>query len=145
MNRDPITMVLPDRLQVGCDVHSVSNVIQSIEVFGDRYLERVFTTAERLECAGPRAAERLAGRFAAKEAVLKALRVPADVAVPWPTIEVLADAVGAPTVTLTGTAADFAAQQGVARIELSLSHDCGVALAFAVAVPAAWSSAEFAA
>jgi len=131
----PAPMMADARLSVGCDVHSVANVIQSIEVFGDRYLERVFTAAERAECAGRARAERLAGRFAAKEAVLKALRVPADVAVPWPTIEVLADSTGAPVVTLTGRAAEYATQVGVERVEVSLSHDDGVALAFAIAIP----------
>jgi holo-[acyl-carrier protein] synthase len=134
-----------ERLHLGCDVHTVANVIQSIEVFGDRYLERVFTLRERAECAGASAPERLAGRFAAKESVLKAMRVPADVAIPWTTIEVLADSSGAPTVTLTGQAADYAAELGIGAIEVTLSHDSGVAVAFAAAMPATWSLAEDAA
>jgi holo-[acyl-carrier protein] synthase len=121
-------------LRVGCDIHPVSNVAQSIEVFGDRYLARVFTPAERDYCAGPSLAEKLAGRFAAKEAVLKALQVPGDIAIPWPTIEVLPDAVGAPVVRLSGNAAAFAAAQGVSSVQLSISHDDGFAFAFAIAV-----------
>lgn len=135
----------PARIRIGCDVHSVANVVQSIEVFGDRYLQRVFTPRERAECTGAAAAERLAGRFAGKEAVLKALRVPADVAIPWPTIEIVADASGAPIVNLTGRAAEFAAFRGVDTIEITLSHDDGVALAFAAATSAAWSLEETAA
>lgn len=126
----------PDRIQIGCDVHSVANVRQSIEVFGTRYLDTVFTAREQRECGF--AAERLAGRYAAKEAVLKALRVPADVAVPWTTIEIHADAVGAPIVTLTGQIETFARTQGFGIIEVTLSHDVGVALAFAAAHTAAW-------
>jgi holo-[acyl-carrier protein] synthase len=121
-------------LHVGCDVHPVSTVAQSIEVFGERYLERVFTLVEREQCAGATLIERLAARYAAKEAVLKALRVPADVAIPWSSIEIVSDRDGAPSVRLTGRAAAFAAVQGVSHIEVSMSHDAGVALAFAVAM-----------
>ena len=131
----------PREFRVGCDIHPVSNVIQSIEVFGERYLARVFTAAERAECAGLAEVERLTARFAAKEAVLKLLRVPADVAVPWPTIEIVSDAVGAPTVTLTGHAAELAAEQGITTIELSLSHDGGMAMAFAVGLCEQWEVA----
>ena len=126
----------PDRIQIGCDVHSVSNVRQSIEVFGSRYLDRVFTAREQRECGY--SPERLAGRFAAKEAVLKALRVPAEVSVPWATIEIHADAVGAPIVTLTGQIETFARSQGFGIIEVTLSYDGGVALAFAAAHTTAW-------
>ncbi|MCU1579850.1 MAG: acpS [Rhodoglobus sp.] len=121
-------------MRVGCDIHPVSNVVQSIEVFGDRYLARVFTPAEREYCAGPSFVEKLAGRFAAKEAVLKALQVPGDIPIPWPNIEVLPDAVGAPIVRLAGNAAAFAAARGVSSIQLSISHDDGFAFAFAIAV-----------
>lgn len=128
---------LPENgLHVGCDLQSVSDVAESIAAFGDRYLERVFTAAERAACAGD--AERLAARYAAKEAVYKALRVPARIAVPWTTIEVHTDSVGAPTVTLTGPAADFALANDIVRIELSLSHEGGFALAFAVAITDGW-------
>jgi len=126
-----------DSLQVGCDVHSVANTTESIEIFGESYLNRVFSFRERAECVGHAVTERLTGRFAAKEAVLKAMRVPAGIAIPWPTIEVLADEVGAPVVHLSGAAADFASRAGIGRIEVSLSHDGGFALAFAVAVPTA--------
>ncbi|MDP3207916.1 MAG: 4'-phosphopantetheinyl transferase superfamily protein, partial [Rhodoglobus sp.] len=94
-----------NRVQIGCDVHSVRHVSQSIEAFGSRYLDRVFTARERRESED--SPERLAARFAGKEAVLKALRVPPTVPVPWTTIEVHADAIGAPVVTLTGPVEDF--------------------------------------
>ena len=117
---------------IGCDIHPVFNVVESIDVFGERYLARVFTPAERAACG--EAPERLAARYAAKESVLKLLKVPADMAVPWIDIEVGAEVSGAPTVTLHGRAAQIAAELGVADIELTLSHDGGMAMAVAAAV-----------
>jgi len=117
---------------VGCDIHPVFNVVESIEVFGERYLARVFTPAER--ATSGEAPERLAARYAAKESVLKLLKVPADVAVPWTDIEVGSEASGAPTVVLHGRAAELAAELGVTTIELTLSHDGGMAMAVAAAV-----------
>ena len=119
---------------VGCDVHYVAQVAQGIEVFGEKYLERVFTFAERADCVGGNVAERLAGRFAVKEAVFKAMRIPRDVAIPWPTIEVRTAPDGAPYVMLHGTAAERAADLGIMRFEVSISHETGVALGFAVAL-----------
>jgi len=130
---------------IGCDIHPVFNVVESIDVFGERYLARVFTPAERAACG--EAPERLAARYAAKESVLKLLKVPADIAVPWTDIEVGAEVSGAPTVTLHGRAAQIAAELGVADIELTLSHDGGMAMAVAAAVigAGAYDLAELAA
>lgn len=125
------TMTHPGVL-IGCDIHPVFNVVESIDIFGERYLERVFTPAERAACG--EAPERLAARYAAKESVLKLLKVPADVAVPWTDIEVGADPNGAPSVILHGEAARIAAELGVTLIELTLSHDGGMAMAVAAAL-----------
>ncbi len=70
------------RIRIGCDVHPISEIAESIELFGERYLARVFTPVERAQTDGPMALERLAGRFAAKEAVLKVLQVPSTTSVP---------------------------------------------------------------
>lgn len=127
------TMAHPGVL-IGCDIHPVFNVVESIDIFGERYLARVFTPAERAACEGAAFAERLAARYAAKESVLKLLKVPAEVAVPWTEIEVGSEASGAPTVTLSGRAAELAAELGITTIELALSHDAGMAMAVAAAV-----------
>ena len=119
---------------IGCDIHPVFNVVESIDVFGERYLDRVFTPAERSACEGAAFAERLAARFAAKESVLKLLKVPADVAIPWTDIEIGSEPSGAPTVTLLGRAAEIAAALRVSVIEVTLSHDAGMAMAVAAAV-----------
>ena len=125
------TMAHPNVL-IGCDIHPVFNVVESIDIFGERYLARVFTPAERAACG--QAPERLAARYAAKESVLKLLKIPADVAVPWTDIEVGADPNGAPSVSLHGRAAEIAADLGVTSIELTLSHDGGMAMAVAAAM-----------
>ena len=132
------TMTHPEVL-IGCDIHPVFNVVESIDVFGERYLARVFTPAERVACG--EAPERLAARYAAKESVLKLLKVPADVAVPWTDIEVGAEPSGAPTVALSGRAAELALELGVTSIQLTLSHDGGMAMAVAAAVIGAQSEA----
>jgi holo-[acyl-carrier protein] synthase len=82
------------------------------------------------------ALDRLAGRFAAKEAVLKVLEVSSTAVVPWHSIEVRTGGNGVPYVVLSGHAAALAERQGIARIDISLSHDAGIAMAVAAAVPA---------
>jgi holo-[acyl-carrier protein] synthase len=130
------------RIRIGCDVHPISEIAQSIELFGERYLARVFTPVERAQTAGPMALERLAGRFAAKEAVLKVLRVPSTASIPWQSIEVRTGRNGVPYIVLTGTAQAMAARQGISRIDISLSHDGGIAMAVAAAIPAETASAD---
>lgn len=123
------------RIRLGCDVHPIAELAESIELFGERYLARVFTPLEREQCEGPAVLERLAGRFAVKEAVLKVLRVPSTAAVPWLSIEVRTGRNGVPHVVLSGAAADLAGRQGIARIDISMSHDAGIAMAVAAAIP----------
>ena len=99
-----------------------------------RLAGRLFTDGER--AYGARYADpapRLAARFAAKEAVLKALGVGLG-ACPFRDIEVISSPSGAPLLVLTGTAADLARGQGVAAWRLSLTHTASVAEAVAVAL-----------
>jgi holo-[acyl-carrier protein] synthase len=135
----PLTPVSAPRhapaIRIGCDVHPVEEVAASVEQFGERYLAHVFTDAERAQTAGPNQIERLAGRFAAKEAVMKVLQVPSAVAVPWRAIEVRTGSNGVPFASLTGPAAELAATLGIERIDISLSHDGGIAMAVAAACP----------
>ncbi|ROT34215.1 holo-ACP synthase [Micromonospora sp. HM5-17] len=94
--------------------------------------DRLFTEAERVTPAGrPRRPESLAARFAAKEAVAKALGAPAGLR--WHDCEVVADPDGRPGLTVAGTVAAAAAARGVQRWHLSLSHDGGIASAMVVA------------
>ena len=90
---------------------------------------RLFTEAERHTASGnPRPPESLAARFAAKEAVAKALGAPSGLH--WHDCEVVSDAAGRPWLAISGTVAAAAAQRGVT---LSLSHDGGIASALVVA------------
>jgi holo-[acyl-carrier protein] synthase len=124
------------RIRLGCDVHPIAELAESVDLFGERYLARIFTPLERAQCDGPMALDRLAGRFAAKEAVLKVLEVSSTAVVPWHSIEVRTGGNGVPYVVLSGHAAALAERQGIARIDISLSHDAGIAMAVAAAVPA---------
>ncbi|HWM34295.1 MAG TPA: holo-ACP synthase [Pseudolysinimonas sp.] len=125
------------RVRLGCDVHPIADLAESVELFGELYLSRVFTALEREQCEGPTMLDRLAGRFAVKEAVLKVLQVPSTAVVPWQSIEVRTGANGVPFVVLSGGAAALAERQGIARIDISMSHDAGIAMAVAAAIPVA--------
>lgn len=93
---------------------------------------RLFTSAERVTAAGnPRTPESLAARFAAKEAVAKALGVPA--ALEWHDCEVRTTIEGRPELTVVGTVKAAADARGVTAWHLSLSHDGGIASAAVVA------------
>lgn len=113
---------------VGVDLVEIAEVHDSIRTFGDRYLGRVFTPAERRECGASPA--RLAERFAAKEAILKALQV--DGAVPLATIDTRAQGRGGLTVRLHGEAAALAGRRSVGHIGVSVCRHRGHAAAVAI-------------
>jgi holo-[acyl-carrier protein] synthase len=89
-----------------------------------RFAERVFTAAEREYCdaKGAAATQSYAGRFAAKEAFLKALKTGWRGKLGWQEIEVVNDADGVPTLNLTGEAAHLFEKSGAAQIHISISH-----------------------
>jgi holo-[acyl-carrier protein] synthase len=94
--------------------------------------ERIFTEAERTTKSGhERSPESLAARFAAKEAVAKALGAPSGLH--WHDCEVVVDPDGRPWLTVSGTVANAAAALGIQRWHLSLSHDGGIASAVVIA------------
>src|ERR1051326_423982 len=94
--------------------------------------DRVFTDSERVTAEGhPRSAESLAARFAAKEAVAKALGAPGGLH--WHDCEGVTDPAGRPWLTVAATVAAAAAERGITFWHLSLSHDGGIASAMVVA------------
>lgn len=114
---------------IGTDIIEVARM----EGLSQRALERIFTERELEECvrhAVP--AQRLASRFAAKEAVLKALGTGWAQGLGWHQIEVLANAQGAPKVALNGAAALRLETLGGTECLLSLSHEKSYAVAFAI-------------
>jgi holo-[acyl-carrier protein] synthase len=117
-------------IRVGTDLTCVADVAASIDRFGDRYLHRLFT-AHELASTGA-APERLAARFAAKEATVKVLR-PTGHQPDWRSIEVVRDDAGACALRLTGTAAAMAADAGIAELAVSLTHEHHLAAAVVVA------------
>jgi holo-[acyl-carrier protein] synthase len=118
-------------LRTGVDIIEISRVADVVERHGKHYLERVYTAAELEQCG--KNIESLAGRFAAKEAVAKALGTGiGDVA--WKDIEILGDEQNAPTLTLRGAAEQKSKELGLTNWSVSISHSMSHAVALAVAV-----------
>lgn len=119
----------------GIDLVRIDRIGRVWRAHGQHFLNRIFTAAELDYCLNCKnAAERLAGRFAAKEAVMKVLGTGWRGEMRWTDIETLPDALGKPLVTLHGACARLAESHGVARILLSISHTREHALASAIAV-----------
>jgi holo-[acyl-carrier protein] synthase len=119
-------------LRTGVDLIEIERVEDAVARYGDRFLDRVFTPGERLACHGR--AQSLAGRFAAKEAVAKALGTGIwRQGISWTDIELLRADSGAPTLVLHGAAAARADSLGIAHWSVSLSHNRTQAIAVVVA------------
>lgn len=115
---------------VGVDAVEIGRIAAVLRGFGDRFLHRVYTTREIDHCRGK--AHELAVRFAAKEAVSKALGTGLR-GVAWREIEVLSDRRGKPLVHLHGRAARRAEELGLTAFAISLTHSRELAIAFVVA------------
>src|SRR5271166_957519 len=114
----------------GIDIAEVDRVAASIERFGTRFLERVFTAAEIRYCESKaNKAERYAGRFAAKEAAMKAIGTGWSHGVTWQDAEVTRLPSGRPTVAFHGKAAEFFGKLGAAHAHLSITHTEQLAMA----------------
>ncbi|MBN1979259.1 MAG: holo-ACP synthase [Anaerolineae bacterium] len=122
-------------LTTGVDLIEISRIERALENHGERFLARVFTQNEVLYCRG-RVPE-LAARFAAKEAVSKALgvgmRVLSREGIHWQDVEVVGDHRGKPLVRLFGRAAARAGELGLTEWAVSLTHTKEHAMAFVVA------------
>ncbi|HEY0278570.1 MAG TPA: holo-ACP synthase [Solirubrobacterales bacterium] len=124
-------------LRVGIDIVSVDTVADSLRsTHREHYLRRVYTESEIEDSRGPSGRvdpERLAARFAAKEAAIKALPGAGE-GVRLTQIEVVRDATGSVSLGLSGRAAELFAESGCSEIALSLSHEGGFAAATVVTV-----------
>lgn len=117
----------------GVDVIEVARIKAAVERFGNRFLTRVFTPEEITYCISKlNSAERLAARFAAKEAGMKAIGTGLRHGVSWHDLEVVREPGGRPNLRLTGKAAEFSAGLGCVRVHLSLSHTADQAIAFVI-------------
>jgi len=114
----------------GIDIAEVPRIAASIERFGNRFLQRIFTEGEIRYCESKaNRVERYAARFAAKEAAMKAIGTGWSHGVAWRDIEVCREPGGRPTLTFHGEAAEFAAKLGISHVALSLTHTAEHAIA----------------
>ena len=118
---------------LGTDLAEIGRVARSIERFGERFLERIYTPGEIAYCRGKKSfAESFAARFAAKEAGAKALGTGISRGVSWKDFEVMRERSGKPRLELRGRAAELAKALGVERVSLSLTHTREMAMAVVV-------------
>ncbi|RMH56735.1 MAG: holo-[acyl-carrier-protein] synthase [Candidatus Hydrogenedentota bacterium] len=118
---------------MGIDHCEVERVARTLERFGERFLRRVFTEEEVRYClrfSSP--AERLAARFAAKEATAKALGTGLSHGVGWKMIEVRREKGKEPRLYLSGRAAVIACERGIMRWHLAITHAGGLATAIVI-------------
>jgi holo-[acyl-carrier protein] synthase len=122
---------------IGIDLVDVNRVRRLADAPGSSFQSRWFTAAEYAYCESKAfPAQHLAARLAAKEAVVKALRLPWDGPIPYRCVEIATRVDGAPMVRLSGRVQRAAQASGLDRVEVSLSHSAGYATAMAIAYPA---------
>ena len=119
----------------GIDLVDFGRIEQMLEKYPERFLNRVFTATEQADADKQKnRVEKLAGRFAAKEAVMKLIGTGWRDGIAWTDIEVVNNPLGQPIVTISGKVKEFADQKGIEQITLSITHTANFALASAVAL-----------
>ncbi|MGA7194252.1 MAG: holo-ACP synthase [Anaerolineales bacterium] len=118
-------------LRTGVDLIEISRIEEVIARHGNHYLERIYTSAELEQCE--KNVESLAGRFAAKEAVSKALGTGIG-DVTWKEIEILGNEQNAPVLTLRGMAEQKSKELGLTNWSVSISHSMSHAVAVVTAI-----------
>jgi holo-[acyl-carrier protein] synthase len=118
------------KVTTGVDVIEIERIGDAVTRWGERFLNRVYTQGEIDYCRGR--TQSLAGRFAAKEAVSKALGIGIR-KIHWRDIEILPDPRGKPQVFLHGRAASVASMQGISGMDVSITHSRSDAVAMVVA------------
>jgi holo-[acyl-carrier protein] synthase len=117
-------------LGIGVDLCEVDRIAEAIARHGERFLTRIYTEAERTYCESkPNRMERFAGRFAAKEAAMKAIGTGWRRGVAWRDFEVTRAATGQPMIVFGGVARKIADQLGVKRALVSITHIKSMAMA----------------
>jgi len=115
---------------IGVDLCEVERIEAAIARHGERFLARLYTPAERAYCESkPNRMERFAGRFAAKEAAMKAIGTGWSRGVGWRDFEVTRAPGGRPVIAFHGAAHAIAARMGVSRALVSITHTRGLAMA----------------
>ncbi len=124
-----------DIIAHGIDLVDCPRIEEMVERHGERFLNRVFTPAEQDRARDRKnSIESYAGRFAAKEAILKLIGTGWRGRIAWTDIEVTNDLAGRPLVTLSGEVERIAREMGIERISISITHTANFAIASAVAL-----------
>lgn len=119
---------------IGIDIIEITRVQEALTKGGERFIQRVFTLNEQHYCRSRvNPAQHLAARFAAKEAILKALGTGWRGGIKWTDIDICAGTSGVPYPVLDGLTAEQARQRGIMRWHLSLTHSDSYAAAFVIA------------
>jgi len=119
----------------GIDLVDFPRIEEMVKRHGERFLNRVFTAAEQAYAnANKNGMEKLAGRFAAKEAVLKLMGTGWRGKIAWTDIEVVNSPTGQPEVALSGEVEKIADKLGIKHISVSITHTANFAIASAVAL-----------
>jgi len=119
----------------GIDLVDCPRIEEMIKRHGERFINRIFTAAEQAYAeANKDRIEKLAGRFAAKEAVLKLVGTGWRGKIAWTDIEVVNNPVGQPEITLTGEVKKLAEGLGIEHISVSITHTANFAIASVVAM-----------
>ncbi len=119
----------------GIDLVDCPRIEAMIERHGERFIQRVFTAAEQAYAAANKnEIEKLAGRFAAKEAVLKLMGTGWRGKIAWTDVEIINNSSGQPEVALTGEVEKIAGKLGIKHISVSITHTANFAIASAVAL-----------
>ena len=117
----------------GIDLVDCGRIAKLLERHGQQFLDRVLTPAEQERAARLRdPTQFVAGRWAAKEAILKMIGTGWRGKIDWTDMETLPDELGRPCVTLSGETARIAADRGIERVLLSITHTDGQAVASAI-------------
>lgn len=119
----------------GIDLVDCPRIEKMIKRHGERFVERIFTAAEQAYAkANKNSIEKLAGRFAAKEAVLKLMGTGWRGKIAWTDIEIVNNPAGQPEVKISGEIEKIAEKLGIKHISVSITHTANFAIASAVAV-----------
>lgn len=122
-------------IRIGTDIIEVDRIAKMREKHGETFLSRVFTPDEIAYCSRRKASDQhYAGRWAAKEAVLKVLGTGWAKGIHWTDVEVIKVASGAPGIALANRAEEIAASLGIREVQITISHCHAYATAFAVGV-----------
>ena len=119
----------------GIDLVDCPRIEEMVKRHGERFIDRIFTAAEQAYAeANKDRIEKLAGRFAAKEAILKLMGTGWRGKIAWTDIEIVNNPAGQPQVTLTGEVKKLAEKFGIKHISVSITHTANFAIASAVAL-----------